>query len=162
VIDRLMGVEIDGLDLEMHLGPEEDSEGDVLLGGTRRLTTVDAFSGRGHAWLPEPRVEVYRDPRGRAEGAYVEFRTGKTARVERVGDSGFVFVCIGFDGEPVGVKMIHAAAEDVQSTVVYRLLANRSAEGGRGPVDLPISFVSGTIRCLKEASEELRRRVAAV
>ena len=68
-----------------------------------------------HVWLSEPRTTLFFDPSGQPEGAYIEFRTGKTVRTEQPSEAALVFLCLGYDDQPVGVKMIGPAPENVRA-----------------------------------------------
>ena len=127
------------------------------VGDARRLVWV--IEAGQHLWLSEPRTTLFYDPSGKPEGAYIEFRTGKTVRTERPSENALVFLCMGFDNEPVGVKMIGPAPAKVQSSILYRLLMSRNGGDSecKYAVDLDVAFVDSALHQLGSASASLRR-----
>ena len=157
-VNRVKEVDLEGYAVEIW-GRVDDGKWQVegrlgYLGDPHRL--IGVIASEQHRWLTEPRTTLYFDPAGLPEGAYIEFRTGKTVKTEQPSDTALVFVCLGYDGQPVGVKMIGPAPETVQSSILYRLLASRN--GGTGyAVDLPVSFVDSVLHQMGSASAHLRR-----
>lgn len=114
--------------------------------------------GPPQAWLPEPRLEVFYDPQGEPEGAFLQLTTGKQRRQEQPAPPAQVFLCWGFDGYPLAVSLLEPAPVATQRAIVERMFAGPTHDGREGAAAaLPIGFADATIRELAKACEALRR-----
>ena len=107
-------------------------------------------------WLAEPRTDVFLDDSGSPEGAFIRLSTGKIHRTEQPVPTEQVFLCWGFDGLPVAVKLLEPASDMTQSTIIYKLLACLNGISGSPVVDIPSSFEDSIIHLLGSASASLR------
>jgi hypothetical protein len=121
-----------------------------------------------HAWLATPRTQYFHDPEGHIEAAFVRLRTGKTKRVLRPSPDYQVFLFMGFDGLPIGVKLLEPVPVRLEVTILYRLVAG--ADGSALGVDrsvetsavigAPDAFLEPTRTELRLASAQFERAPA--
>ena len=112
-----------------------------------------------HAWLDEPITLYFPAEAGAPAAAYIQFRTGKCHRTEQADPDYVVYLCLGADDLPIGVRMFEPIPGTVRSQIIYRLLSG--PDGGPVGVDrrvrhtftpnVPIELVASTIRELGKA-----------
>jgi len=108
-----------------------------------------------------PRVEFFEDEYGRIESAYVTLREARAVSAVRPDPDHLVFIYVGDDERPVGVRLLEPVTGVAATDVVVRL-----AHGGGGTRPggetlgsgawLPIEDVDATIHVLQEASRGLQ------
>jgi hypothetical protein len=121
--------------------------------------TREAAGGAG--WLPEPTARLFDNGRGKPDAGYVQFREGKALRVDQFDPARMVYLYVGRDGFPVGVK----ALEPMEDTtfVLYRVIgswANGHQPACPPPSD-PSGFVTTALGHLNRVNEWLREAQAS-
>src|SRR5262245_6826861 len=79
-----------------------------------------------HEWLPEPVTTYERDGSGATEAAYIQLRTGSCFRVVRPNPAHLVFLYLGHDDIPVGISLLEPVTGQVQTEILYHLIASPS------------------------------------
>jgi hypothetical protein len=84
---------------------------------------------REAGWLPEPVVEFDDEEAGDGMSAYISLRPGKCHDVIQPHEDYLVFLYVGADRMPIGIRMLEPATNWVGTEIVQRLL---TAPRGRG------------------------------
>ena len=73
-------------------------------------------------WLPEPTIEFFEGEGGRIESAYIALRTTKYARAVQPNAEHLVFLYVGADDMPVGIRLLEPAVGVLGAEIMLRLL----------------------------------------
>ncbi len=113
-------------------------------------------------WISEPTVEFFPDAEGRIESAYIALRRAKYASVVQLSPEYLVFLYVGTDGMPTGIRLLEPAVGEMGAQVLRRLLqveghrpvgGDRSANGGTDPMTL--EQLQAVIQRMTEANLKL-------
>ena len=116
------------------------------------------------AWPEKPTTRYFferdEDEQGRPESAYLELRAAKARRVEQPDKHRLIFLHLGADGFPVGVKMFEPVPGTIKAFILQRLI--RVTNGEPNPIApyvfgpcAPDAFVDAVIRDMERVGEVL-------
>jgi hypothetical protein len=108
------------------------------------------------SWLPAPLTTLFSDRDGWTRAAYVQLRTGRTVRVEQPDRDYPVFLYIGADDLPVGIKFTARISFEIRRRIRFVLSADgvgREVTHSFRPI--PAALVEPTLRQLEQASTVL-------
>jgi hypothetical protein len=123
---------------------------------------VTTTASQPAGWISEPTVEFFPDSEGRIESAYIALRRAKYASVVQLSPEYLVFLYVGADGLPTGIRLLEPAVGEMGAQVLRRLLqveghrpvgGDRSANGGADPMTL--EQLQAVIQRMTEANLKL-------
>lgn len=129
------------------------------------MSTTDSQQA---GWLSEPTVELFPDAEGRIESAYIALRRAKYASVVQLSPEYLVFLYVGADGIPIGIRLLEPAVGVVGAQFLRRLLkiegdrpeGDRSEGGSRSADDsaqpMTLEQLDAVIQRMTEANQQLQ------
>ena len=114
-------------------------------------------------WLSDPVVEFFEDARGRTESAYIALRPGKAVRAIQPSSDHLVFLFLGEDDFPIGVRLLGPVHGAAGTEVLMRLAGGRDGPSDgfdrtrrRDFTPMSLAQLDATLHGLQHASDRLR------